>query len=493
MPPFIVIDGFTVGSARGFAIGDIVKLFAPDLAADKLPPEVSFKNIWFAYGAKADPAHCIMKGFYLSVEVHLNDPDPGNSADTNPVCGGTAAGNGQVPGDDEESRFCPPSSGSCIAGLRMRITDTGLSIEGSISAFDLGPLSFGDTTIEVVLTKLEQKILFEGSAALYDPVAFYASPEGNRTRNHWGSGYLLIDVGQSLGQFHLLLDGCAIIGGTEEADPECEPSDDALFQASVDGSILADFTQLGMAFFEEAKVDFDLTLTAPALERLIGQVGVQLEPVADWFESAGTAITGTARDVIEQVEEGFCTSFPLNCSSIEVTADAYEDAPVYIESKITATTTAIRDSFLLNLGCFLVPPGGFNLVNCMNGHVNNALTANRNAIAAAGGADYIALHGIDATGYGGSYLGDLEIVAPTRFVWPDGGPANALCGVNGALHGNVICDASPGQIADSDELTALVLLDALTHIDPTLAALFASGELEIGDLPGGATGSPASR
>ena len=246
-----------------------------------------------------------------------------------------------------------------------------------------------------------------------------------------------------------------------------------------------------MAFFEDASVDFDLRLTAPALAKLVEQLGAELEPVADWFESAGAAVTGTTEEIVQEVETGFCVAFSVDCDSLEVAADAYDDAPDYIDAEIDATDVAIRDSAAVGLHCFFTD---WPIKDCIDGFRKTARDANDAAIAAEGGDNYIALHGIDRTGFGGivdSDFPDVYWVDPTTFQWPDGGPANAPCGTNGDLLGNPICDASASEIADPDSLVAPVLLEALGEIDPVLAALFESGDLQVGDVAGGASGFAA--
>jgi hypothetical protein len=468
-PPRIILKGLTIGTSNGIKLSDVVGTFAPGVDTDAIP-NLSLKNLWFAYGTEANPSLCIMQGFYISAELHLNDPSP--TGGPNPVCGTT------VPQSDSTPRQCQANTGSCLAGIEIQITPDGLIANGSISAFDIGPIAFGGVDVSIEMTALKQQIRFEGSATLYDPVDFYLDPDG--THSVWASGFLMIDVGQAGGAFHLVLDGCAIIGGSQVADSACTVSGDAVFQASVDGSVFADFTKVGMAFFEEASVDFDLRLTAPALEKLVQQIGEKLEPVADWFESAGAAVEGTTKEIVQKVESGFCVTFSVDCDSLEVAADSYDDAADYIDAEISATDVAIRDSAAVGLHCFFT---SWPVKDCVDGFRNQATTANNAAIAAAGGKEYIALHGIDVTGFGGivdSLFPDLYWVDPTTFKWPSGGPDDAPCGVNGDLNGNAICAASPDEVADPDSLIAPVLLDALAEIDPVLADLFESGDLQIG-------------
>jgi hypothetical protein len=483
-PPRIILEGLTVGTARGILLREVVSTFAPDVPTSSIP-DLRLKNLWFAYGTEANPDLCIMQGFYISAELHLNDPDPDNNAGTNPVCGTS------VPPSDAEGRQCPANAGSCIAGLEIQITSDGLTFNGSISAFDIGPIAFGGVDVNIEMTKFKQQIRFEGAATLYDPVDFYLDPDG--THSVWASGFLLIDVGQAGGAFHLTLDGCALIGGSQVADSACTPSGDAVFQASVDGSVFADFTKVGMAFFEDASVDFDLRLTAPALEKLVEQIGEKLEPVADWFESAGAAVEGTTKEVVQKVADGFCVTFNVDCDSVDVAADSYDDAAEYINAEIEATDVAIRDSAAVGLHCFFT---SWPVKDCVDGFRTQARDANNATIAALGGAEYIALHGIDATGFGGivdADFPDVVWVEATTFLWPTGGPDDAPCGINGDLFGTAICDASPTEVADPDSLIAPVLLEALGEIDPVLADLFESGQLQVGAVSGASAGSVGLR
>ena len=138
-PPRIVLDGLTIGSSKGLALRDVVSTFAPGVDTASIP-DLSLKNLWFAYGAEAKPELCIMQGFYISAELHINDSD--SDITGNPVCGST------VPASDAVPRTCSGSA-SCIAGLQLELTPSGFTADGSISAFDLGPISFAGLDVSI--------------------------------------------------------------------------------------------------------------------------------------------------------------------------------------------------------------------------------------------------------------------------------------------------------------------------------------------------------
>lgn len=457
-PPRILLKGLTVGTAKGVSIQDIVATFAPDLEADEIPPAISLKNIWFAYGTETNVALCIRQGFYLSAELHLNDPDPANSAGTNPICGTT------VPNSDDP-RFCTPNESSCLAAILVDIGPKRFKLYGAISGFELGPVDFDGLELLIDISLTKQQIFFEGAATLLDPVDYYIPPEG--TDNVWASGYLSIDVSQNAGVFSASLEGCALLGGTAKASPECPVTSTTVLQAYVYGSVTINFTKVGLEAFEEAEFDFELS--APALEELLEDIEEELGPVIDWVEDAADTVEGTVTEVVLTVENGWCVTWNLDCGDLTVTADAYSDAPAYIDAKINETDVRIRDSAAVNLYCFATFQ--WPVKDCVQGYRDTARTANEARIAQYGGRQRIALHGIsNVTGFGGIYdsdFPDVEYIPPTVFNWPGAGQT-APCATGGVLAGTSICGAA-GVPDNVNDLVGPILAERLGQIDPSLA------------------------
>jgi hypothetical protein len=457
-PPRIMLKGLTVGTSQGISLRDIVEAFAPDLDSEAVPAELSLKNLWFAYGIETNATLCIRQGLFISAELHLNADS--TATGTNPACGGAG-----VP-----TPVCDGTT-SCLAAIQVDITPNRFKLYGAITGFDMGPLSFGGAELLIDLTLVKQEIYFKGSATLYDPIAYYAAdPDGTETV--WASGYLKIEVSQNAGVFSLALTGCALIGGDAVADEDCEGSGSTLLLAYIDGSIEADFTKTGMEFFESASVEFEVSLSSPALEQLMEDLEEELEPAINWLEDTAELIEGTATEVISDVEDQFCVSFNPDCDELQVTASAYTDAPSYIAAVIAATDKAIDESAAVGFYCFGI--GDWPVDDCVDDFRDDATAANNAAVAAAGGAARISLWGIDRQGYGGikdADFDDVWYVNPTYFKWPSPGPA--LCAAGGAFQGLSICGATP----NADDLIDEVILYHLQQTDPTLAALLADGSL----------------
>jgi hypothetical protein len=463
-PPSIALTGLTVGSPQGLNLRDIVKAFAPDLDEEALPPDLSLKNIWFAYGTENNNTLCIRQGLFISAELHLNDPDPNSGKGTNPACGGTA--------------FPVPDCGqggeaSCLAAITLDIKPQKFFLQGQIAAFNLGPLAFQDTKVLIDLSLIKQEISFSGGATLYDPVLWYlADPDGSGTIPVWASAFVSLEVKHNAGVFTLSFDGCALLGGTAEAGPDCPTSSTTVLQVHLDASLTVDFKKVGLAFFEDAQGEITASISAPALGQLLKDIEAGLEPAATFFDDAGTALEGTTAEVVSAVETHFCLAFNLDCPELDVTADAYTNAPAYIDAQINATDVAIDNSTAVDFHCFFQV--GIPTTPCVDEFRNDARAANETTIAAHGGRLYIALHGINATGFGGivdSLDSNIVYVNPTTFNWPnDGTPA--LCGVGGELQGFALCSIPKGQPLVLDEVISAALLEALRDLDPELVALF---------------------
>ena len=111
------------------------------------------------------------------------------------------------------------NAGSCIAGLKIQITSSGLLADGSISAFDVGPISFADAEVNIEMTKEKQSVAIAGGATLYDPIDFYADPDG--AHDIWASGHLGIGLSQQSLHVNASIDGCIVLGGKVPAGPGC--------------------------------------------------------------------------------------------------------------------------------------------------------------------------------------------------------------------------------------------------------------------------------
>jgi len=456
-PPRLMIEGFTFGSNAGISLRDIVKTFAPDLEEEALPPNLSLKNIWFAYGTRSDNTLCIRQGLYIRAELHLNDTSP--PQDGNPACGSM----------DLEKFECEEES--CLAGVELDIGPRKFYLMGRISSFNFGPLAFKETTILIDLSLVKQEIKIEGGATLYDPVLWYANePDG--TDKVWASAYAKLYVKQNLGQFTLELTGCALLGGSNVADENCTTTDATLLQAYINAAISADFTKVGLAFFEDAEVDLTVNISAPALKKLIEDIEQGLQPVAAFFDDAATKVSDTTMKTLSDIEEYFCVRFNADCPELQVAADAYTNGAAYIDAQIAATDRAIEQSTAVDFHCFWQV--GIPTTPCVQEFRDQAKAANEAAIERAGGREYIALHGIhDVTGFGGivdSLFPDIYYVNPTRFDWPAAGE-KAPCDPGGALDGFAICSIPRGQPIVLDDVIEPALVEALRQLDPELVEL----------------------
>ena len=479
-PPFITVKGFTFGTSRGVALRDIVATFAPDdYDADELP-NLSLKNLWFSYGISDNKDLCIRQGLYISAELHLNDPDPGSSVGDNPVCPDeeNPAGDGDldvtdIVSDDAE-RFCTPGETSCLAAIVLDVSSDGFLFYGAITGFDLGPIHSDGLELYIEINAERQQFYFKGGATLYDPVDYYLPPEG--TNSVWASAYLRIEVLQEGGVFTLSLSGCGILGGTQEASEDCE-TDTQVLVAHLTGEVFLDLNAVvGGNFFDTAEVSFEVRLESEALAQLIEDLEREFETIAEFFDDAADALEGVAEDVVTAIDEQYCILAPdaERCEGVRVTADSYESAAEYIAAEMEQTISDINTSWTFGGWCFFT--GRWPVSECRADERDVANKANNDFIEEEGGIFYIALHGVDGTGYEGHHDGiATQHVPPTHFFWP------SLCEAGARLHGDPICDADPGEEPNYDEMVARVLIEELGDRSPTLEELARSdGGLSFG-------------
>lgn len=464
-PPRVVLEGFTVGTNRGISLQDIVRLFAPDIDESALPPNLSLKRIWIAYGTTDNNTLCIREGLYIRAELHLGGDLDGD--DSNPICGTTGLPRLECAGESEGTK-----EDSCLAGVELDVRPHSFFLKGVIKAFNFGPLAFQDTIVLIDLSLLKQEIRVEGGATLYNPVLWYLNdPHG--TNEVWASAYAKLYVKQNAGVFTLELVGCGLLGGTNVADEHCTTTDSTVLQAYLNASITADFTKVGLEFFEHAEVELEVALSSPALQKIIEDIEAGLQPVASFFNDAATAIEGKATEVMNSVDQWFCESFNPSCSTLKVTAEAYTNGAKYVDAEIEAQDERIRKSADVWATCIVTH--WFWAEECVDEYRAVARQANEEAIARAGGREYIALHGIrNVRGFGGvvdALDPDNVLVHGTVFNWP-GGDEKAPCEEGGVLHGFSICSIPRGEPIVLDDVIGPVLLEALQQLDPDVVALF---------------------
>ena len=265
---------------------------------------------------------------------------------------------------------------------------------------------------------------------------------------------------------------------------------DALLQLGVKGDLTLDLAKLGLSVFTEgAEGDLTFTLNAAGLVQLGDQIKEKMQPAAEFFDAAGNAIEGTATEVMDKVEAAFCTSFPSACDvEFAAAASDFDSAQEYLDKPGLLTETLIDYSLGMGFYCFVT--FDWTIPQCRASFHEQASEANEAFIAEHGGPDYIALHGVTGTGFGGVSDGLTE-VDPGDHLRLARRWSRTPCAPGGVLEGDAVCDIPIGEPIDVSTVVAPVMHAALAELDPSLAELFASGQLDTGGGVG--QGAPTAR
>ncbi|MCP3939754.1 MAG: hypothetical protein GY708_30805, partial [Actinomycetia bacterium] len=282
--PWIVINGFTAGTESGISIEQIGDLFDLDTSA---LPDLSVRNLWFAWGVEDDEDLCIRQGLFFSGELHLNGNPPDSS-------GVTCPDDNPLPdsADDLSTDSCDASP-TCLAAVIIDIntSDPSITVAGFITGFEAGPIEFDATTVLIQISPTVQRFLLSGGATLSDPTGL--------TSGEWASGTVDIELSND--------NGLVLISVEATVDLA-----DGGFEAYVHGTISADFSTIGsggiIEWFDSFEFDLDVELSFPGLEKLGEDVLEGLEDTAEFaedawneteefFDDAGTDLAAAAGDV----------------------------------------------------------------------------------------------------------------------------------------------------------------------------------------------------
>ncbi|MCP4960913.1 MAG: hypothetical protein GY925_16810, partial [Actinomycetia bacterium] len=365
--PWIVVNGFTAGTESGISIGQIGDLFDLDTSA---LPDLSVRNLWFAWGVEDDEDLCIRQGLFFSGELHLNadapDSDGVTCPDDNPL---------PASADDLSTDSCDASP-TCLAAVIIDInpSDPSFTVAGFITGFEAGPIEFDATTVLIQVSPTVQRFALSGGATLSDPTGL--------TGGEWASGTVDIELSND--------NGLVLISVEATVDLA-----DGGFEAYVHGSISADFSTIGsggiIEWFDSFEFDLDVELSFPGLEKLGEDVLEGLEDTAEFaedawneteefFDDAGTDLAAAAGDVEDFFDD--INPFDSNTKNIDSIVSAITGADGTLDKKVVDTFNEI------------VSYVGKSAANTVLGDVAQQITD-------AGGIDGIALYGATIDIYGG--------------------------------------------------------------------------------------------
>ena len=165
-PPFVRpnLIGFSAASRAGLALSDIVwlnnQITGEALEVDtETMPDVSLRNLFFQYSQQTDVDLCLTQGVRFNADLYVGTNLPGPEGDDD------ASGCRSIDTDPETRQSCQErSEDGCLASVYGRFDSGGLQARGELSAFELGPVSFEDSLVEVALTPSNQRIRLKGGA-----------------------------------------------------------------------------------------------------------------------------------------------------------------------------------------------------------------------------------------------------------------------------------------------------------------------------------------
>ncbi|MCP3934441.1 MAG: hypothetical protein GY708_03615, partial [Actinomycetia bacterium] len=367
--PWIVVNGFTAGTESGISLEQIGDLFDLDTSA---LPDLSVRNLWFAWGLEDDPDLCIRQGLFISGELHLNADPPDSD-------GITCPDDNPLPDNaDELSTDSCDESPTCLAAIIIDINPSkqSLTVAGFITGFEAGPIEFDSTTVLIQVSPTVQRFLLSGGATLSDPTGL--------SNDEWASGTVDLEFSNDAGDVLISVEASVDLA-------------DGGFEAYVHGLIRANFNNIGSGpdavvdWLATLEFDLDFELSFPGLEKLAEDVLEGLEDTAEFaedawneteefFDDAGDDIAAAAGDV-EDFFDDF-DPFDSNTKSIDSIVLAITGADGTLDKSVVDTVNKI------------ISYVGESAGNTVLGDVAQQITD-------AGGIDGIALYGATIDIYGG--------------------------------------------------------------------------------------------
>ncbi|MEO1055835.1 MAG: MopE-related protein [Actinomycetota bacterium] len=274
-PPFVKVelDGFRFASDAGFEIDEFFALqhelavSAAELAGadpSTVPPafeiddigipNVALRNLDLSFSLTGATTLCIPQGLFISADLYV-DPT-GDPTVRGPKC------------DDTGAPIAPPVGSTCdenqdkgcLAGGRIALTVTGFNADLDLAGFDLGPLQFQQSKLDLKIEPLESHLIMFGGVTL-DPI---------------GQGQMQMSIERSG------LATTASFAGLVEIGPAGSP----YLTALAEGTAAFDPAEI-----RSAGIDFRFVLNAE---------GLDIDALTDALEaSARTAIQQSAQAIVD--------------------------------------------------------------------------------------------------------------------------------------------------------------------------------------------------
>ncbi|HEX4905873.1 MAG TPA: hypothetical protein VFU93_10500 [Acidimicrobiales bacterium] len=182
-PPFVIPEllGIRFSTAEGFELQDIVDIqnevakagaaiigvpAPPKLRLEDagFPDNIALRNLDVMYARQSSETLCLEVGLVIAGDLYVNptgDPKPDY-------------------GDDDACRTLPsknpspPMGGACVANkaegcfasVLLSVTMDGLLANGSLAGFDIGPIHWRDSFVDLALTLTKQHLALKGGAKL---------------------------------------------------------------------------------------------------------------------------------------------------------------------------------------------------------------------------------------------------------------------------------------------------------------------------------------
>ena len=185
-PPSTFEAAFAVGFAAGPKIDVGFRLFADaitlrDVAAiakemganiepDELP-DASLRNVEFAFSTIDAEELCLQRGLIISADIYLDSPMASQGAGDEverKVCSDTSI-------SPEEGIASCAADSSCLAHLRLSVSDQGFEAAASLNNISFGPVTVNSASIALALTESDQYFAIAGDVSIEN----FAEVEGS--------------------------------------------------------------------------------------------------------------------------------------------------------------------------------------------------------------------------------------------------------------------------------------------------------------------------
>jgi hypothetical protein len=158
--------GFSAASKAGIALSDIVwlnnQITGGALAIDtETMPDVSLRNIFLQYSQQTDIDLCLTAGVRFNADLYVGTDLPGAGGEDDPSGCRTIDTN-----PDTRASCIERKNDGCLASVYGRFDAGGLEAGGELSGFDLGPISFDDSLVQLSLTPSRQRVRLKGGVRI---------------------------------------------------------------------------------------------------------------------------------------------------------------------------------------------------------------------------------------------------------------------------------------------------------------------------------------